>query len=249
VGVAQAPSSSPHPDGKPENVRAEAWQIFVLANQARAAAGVSTLVWNQPLADAAPKHCVRMSTEGRLAHRYNGEQDMSGRVGEAGARFSFIAENLAVGSAPADIHQQWIDSVDTHAVLLNPDVDSVGVAVVQLHGMLYAVADYAHIVPVLTQVQVEAAVAGLLRAHGLGIAQDTTDARGLCAGRTMVSVQPSFVLIWQSSDLTQLPDDLVKILPQAHFRKAAVGNCPPVDGNFSQYRVAALFYSTGVGVY
>jgi len=191
-----------------------------------------------------------MSLEGQTAHRYKGEPDLSSRAGEAGAHFSFIAENLAVGSAPADIHRQWMDSLDNLNVVLNRDVDSVGVAVVELHGMLYVVADYAHIVPVLTQVQVEAAIAGLLRSHGLAIVQNTADARALCAGRTMVSVQPSFVMIWQNSDLTQLPDDLAKILPQAHFRKAAVGNCPALDdGNFSEYRVAVLLYSVGVGVY
>jgi hypothetical protein len=250
VGVAQAASRSSQPDGKPDNVRAEAWQIFLLANQARAAAGISPLAWNQSLAVAAQKHCVRMSLEGQTAHRYKGEPDLSSRAGEAGAHFSFIAENLAVGSAPGDIHKQWMDAFDNRAGLLNPDMDSVGVAVVELHGMLYAVADYVHLVPVLTQVQVEAAIAGLLRSHGLAIVQNTADARALCAGRTMVSVQPSFVMIWQNSDLTQLPDDLVKILPQAHFRKAAVGNCPALDdGDFSQYRVAVLLYSVGVGVY
>ena len=143
-----------------------------------------------------------------------------------------------------------MDSLDNRTAVLNPDVDSVGVAVVELHGMLYAVADYAHTLTMLTQTQVEAAIAGLLRSHGLSIVQSTADARGLCAGRTMVSVQPSFVMIWQNSDLTQLPDDLLKILPQAHFRKAAVGNCPATDdGDFSQYRVAVLLYSVGVGVY
>lgn len=238
-------------DLRPNKVQEEAWEIFLLANKARTDSGVAPLRWDQALAAAAYKHCMRMTLEGQIAHRYSGEAAIEQRAGEAGAHFSLVEENLATGSEPSDIHEQWMDSPDSRAGLLSPDVDSVGVAVVALHGMLYAVADYAHIVPVLTQVQVEAAIASLLRSQGLFIAQDPTDARGLCAGRNWVKVQPTFVMVWQNADLTQLPEGLMKILPQAHFRKAAVGNCPAkdLDGNFNQYRVAALFYSTGIGVY
>jgi len=249
---AQAPpTASLAQDGRPAKVQEEAWQVFLLENKARADAGVAPLRWDPALASAAYKHCVRMTLEGQVAHRYSGESDMGERAGEAGARFSLIQENLATGSEPVEIHEQWMDSSDSRAGLLNPDVDSVGVGVVDFHGMLYAVADYAHIVPVLAQAQVEAAIAVLLRAQGLYIAQDPSDARGLCAGRSMVKVQPSFVMIWQNADLTKLPEGLQKVLPQAHFRKASVGNCPALDldGNFNQYRIAALFYSTGVGVY
>jgi hypothetical protein len=251
MAFAQTPQASVDQDGRPEKVQAEAWQIVVLVNQTRVAAGFAPLAWDPALAAAAQKHCERMALEGAFSHRFKGEPDVTERAGQAGARFSVIGENLGVGSSPADIHHQWMDSIDNRAGMLKPELDHTGVAVVTLHGMLYAVAVFAHDVPVLTQVQVEAAVADLLRAHGLAIAQDPADARGLCAGRTMVSQKPSFVMIWQNSDLTQLPDDLVKALPQAHFRKASVGSCPAhdLDGNFNQYRVAALFYSTGVGVY
>jgi cysteine-rich secretory family protein len=238
-------------DVKPDKVQAEAWQIFLLTNKARADAGLALLRWDPALAAAAYKHCVRMTLEGQIAHRYGGESDMQQRAGESGAHFSLIEENLATGSEPVEIHEQWMDSPDNRAGLLNPAVDSVGVAVVDFHGMLYAVADFAHIVPVRTQAQIEAAVAGLLRSKGLFIAQDPADARGLCAGQGMVKVKPSFVMIWQNADLTQLPEGLTKVLAQTQFRKASVGNCPALDldGNFNQYRIAALFYSTGVGVY
>ena len=176
---------------------------------------------------------------------------MQESAGLAGAHVSLVVENLAIDSDPAAIHKHWTDLVDNRGAKLNPDLDRVGIAVVAFHGMLYAVADYAHFVPVLTQVPVEDAIADLLRARGLIIAQDRSDARGLCAGRSIASVKPSFVMIWQNSDLTKLPDSLAQVLPQAHLRKAAVGNCPALnlDGNFNQYRVAALFCSTGVGVY
>ena len=249
--LAQAPSVTPSKDGKPDKVPAEAWQIFVLANKARADAGVAPLQWDAALAAAARKHCVWMSLEGEISHRNSGEPILEQRAGEAGAHFSLIKENLAIGTDVAGIHEQWMGAADSRANLLDPDLDRAGVAVVALHGMLYVVTDYSQFVPALTQEQVEESIAGLLRARGISIAMDKQDARWLCAGRTTVSVSPSFVFIWQDTDMTKLPDTLEEVLPQAHFRKAAVGSCPAkdLDGNFNQYRMAALFYSTGVGVY
>jgi uncharacterized protein YkwD len=80
-------------------------QLFVLANQARAAAGLGRLEWDPALADAALKHCLRMAVEGTIAHRYEGEPDLTSRTGTAGAHFSLIEENIAVGSRPDNIHQ------------------------------------------------------------------------------------------------------------------------------------------------
>jgi hypothetical protein len=251
VAMAQAPRCPAAPDERPDKVLAEAWQIAVLVNQNRTAAGLAPLKWDPALALAARKHCERMAIEGAISHRFKGEPDVEERAGVAGAHFSLVAENLGVGSVPDGIHQQWVDSSENRANMLNSEVDRVGVAVVAIHGMLYAVADFARFVQVLTQDQVEAAIAGLLQAQGLYISHDPSDARLVCAGQNPIGVQPSFVMIWETADLTQLPENLVKGLPQAHFRKAAVGNCPVSDtnGNFNSYRVTALFYSTGVGVY
>jgi uncharacterized protein YkwD len=251
VALAQAPKASLAQDKMPDRVSAEAWQIVVLINQDRTAQGLAPLKWDPALAVAARKHCLRMALEGTVSHRFQGEPDAEERAGVAGAHFSLIIENLGMDTVVDGIHQQWADSRDNRANMLNPEVDRVGVGVVSSNGMLYAVADFARFVQVLTQAQVEAAIAGLLRAQGLNISHDPRDARGLCNGRSMVSLEPSFVMIWETADLTQLPADLVKVLPQAHFRKASVGNCPVLDtnGDFNSYRVAALFYSVGVGVY
>jgi hypothetical protein len=248
-GLAQAPASKA-PE-RPPSAKAEAWQIFLHANEARAAQGIAPLRWEPALAEAARKHCLRMTVEGTPSHRYAREPDMTERAGEAGARFDEIEEDLAVDSEPAGIERKWLASGEDRENWLDPKIDSVGVSVETLNGMFYAVADFTHSVPVLTRVEVESAIAWLLRAQGLAIGQDTTDARMLCAGQSMVNMKPSFVMIWQDSDLTKLPADLVRVLAQTHFKKATVGSCPAkdLDGNYNQYRVAALFYSTGVGVY
>ena len=60
----------------------ESRQLFALANQARAQAGVGRLEWDPALAAAALKHCERMAEEGPISHRYGGEPDVSGRAAQ-----------------------------------------------------------------------------------------------------------------------------------------------------------------------
>jgi hypothetical protein len=192
-----------------------------------------------------------MAIEGSLSHRFKDEPGMEARAREVGANINLIAENLAVASKIAEVHQQWMDSTEDRTKWMSPEVDIVGIAVVASHGMFYAVADYARAVHTLSQPQVEATIASLLRAKGFAIVQNATDARTICVGRHFVSTKPSAVFVLQASDLTLLPESLLKLLVQGHFRKASVGSCPAgdLDGRINQYRVAVLLYSVGVGVY
>jgi hypothetical protein len=80
------------------SIPAAAQQLFKLANEARAAAGVGPLKWDSALAAGALLHCERMVAEGPIAHRYGGELDLTIRAQNAGAHFSLIAENVALGS-------------------------------------------------------------------------------------------------------------------------------------------------------
>ncbi len=227
---------------------AKAEQLFALANQTRAQEGRGRLAWDQALADAAMKHCMRMAAEGPIAHRYGGEPDLTGRAGEAGAHFSLIEENIAVGSYPASIHEGWMNSPGHRANLLNPEIDRVGIAVVAERGVLYAVADYARAVPVLTPSDVESTVARLVRARGIAVRRDAAEARAACrldhglppaGGET-----PHFIMRWQDSNLDQLPSRLVESIASGQYRQAAVGSCPASspEGAFTVYRVAVLLY-------
>src|ERR1700749_3302339 len=77
------------------DMRGAVEKIFALANQARAVQGLPALKWDPALAQAALRHCQRMSVEGPIAHRYNGELDLTERAAQAGAHFSLIEENIA----------------------------------------------------------------------------------------------------------------------------------------------------------
>jgi hypothetical protein len=246
VVLAQASPSSSTQSDRSRSIQPEAWQIVQLANQARAAAGAAPLKWDWALAAGARQHCLRMAAEGPISHRYGGEPDLDQRAGQAGAHFSLIEENVAVGPTAARIHDEWMNSSGHRANLLNPQVDRVGVAVVSSRGVLYAVADYERSVAILSQAQVEASIAQLLHARGITVRDDPTEARAYCtqgkgAGN---SSESGFRMLWQEADLTILPRQLRDRLASGQYGQAAVGSCPAqgVEGSFTAYRVAVLLY-------
>lgn len=228
---------------------AAAEQLFALANQARARAGAGTLRWDPALTEAAMKHCQRMVKEGPIAHRYGGELGLAERAAAAGAHFSEVEENIAVGQYAEQIQQGWMNSPGHRENLLNPQVDHVGIAVVAARGVLYAVEDFSEAVPVKTPAQVEATIAGLIRMSGVRVRRDPHDARLACATssglpRGLTGGEPGFVMRWQGADLQTLPQPLVDHLGSGQYHEADVGSCPAHEnaGAFTAYRLAVLLY-------
>jgi hypothetical protein len=224
----------------------EAEQLLALANESRAAHGAGPLKWDPELTMAARQHCLRMAAEGPISHQYRGEPDVSERAGQAGAHFSLIEENVAIGPSPSAIHDEWMHSPGHRTNLLNPDVDRMGAAVVVSRGVLYAVADYSHAVAQLTPAQIEAAVGRLVRARGVSLVNEAATARSYCEGMSggRGAGQPRFLMRWQDSDLTQLPTALESRLATGNYRQAAVASCPAegAAGSFTAYKVAVLLY-------
>jgi uncharacterized protein YkwD len=229
---------------------AMAEQLLALTNQARTQAGLQPLTWDPALAEAAMKHCERMSVEGPIEHQYPGELGLSDRASLTGAHFSLIEENIAFGQYPAQIHNEWMHSEGHRENLLSTEVDHVGIAVISHRGNLYAVADFARATSSYTPEQAEAQVASLIRAAGnIHLRTDPADARRACAQDRglpthLTGGDPTFVMRWQSADLTQLPRSLAAQLHSGQYKDAAIGSCPAreVEGGFTQYRMAVLLY-------
>lgn len=229
---------------------AEAEQLFALANQSRAQAGLQPLAWNAELAAAAMKHCQRMVVEGALSHRYAGELDLTERAAQAGAHFSVIEENIALGQYPDQIHVDWMHSPGHRANLLSRDVDHVGIAVIARAGNLYAVEDFSQGVQSLGPERAEAQVANLVRMSGISLRSDARDARRACTldhglpEKLSGAGTPMFVMRWQSADLNHLPQPLVDKLGSGQYQQAAVGSCAPrnAESGFTMYRFAVLLY-------
>jgi uncharacterized protein YkwD len=233
--------------GNNQALRIKAEQLFALGNQARAAQGLRALAWDPALAAAALNHCARMAAEGPISHQYAGEPDLSQRAGQAGAHFSLIEENVAVGPYPAAIHQAWMNSQGHRENLLNPAVNRVGVAVVMRGNSMYAVADFGRAVSVLTREQVEATVAGLMRASGVIAHGNSAGARLACAQdhglpALLDNRRPEFIMRWQDAELLRLPEALLDRIATGKYHEAAVGSCPAqsAESTFTVYRVAVL---------
>ena len=222
-----------------------AQMLFESANHERGAHGLRPLKWSDTLAAAARQHALRMAAKNSLSHQLPGEPGMAERASQAGARFSSLAENVAEGPSPAVIHRQWMNSPPHRANLLDPQLDSVGIAVTERNGILFAVEDFSLAAGKLSVEEQEATINAKLRSRGLRLLSYTGDARRSClldngyAGNHV----PSFVLHYATTDLQTLPDILEKRIQTGKYHSAVVGACPSdAKVGFSNYRVAVLLY-------
>ncbi len=116
-------------------------ELFAAVNQARRAQGLQPLRWDESLAEAARKHAKVMAERGSAQHGFEGEPSLSTRVKQAGAHFTWLAENVTQGPTPEYIHVQFMKSPPHRANVLDRDMDSIGIGVAEYHGQLFAVED------------------------------------------------------------------------------------------------------------
>jgi uncharacterized protein YkwD len=117
-------------------------ELFASINQTRRAQGLAPLRWDDSLAVAARRHAKVMAERGAAQHGFEGEPSLSVRVKQAGAHFSWLSENVTQGPTPEFIHSQFMKSPPHRANILDRDMDSIGVGVVEQGGQLFAVEDF-----------------------------------------------------------------------------------------------------------
>jgi len=127
--------------GQTAAVRAER-ELLASVNQARRAQGLSPLRWDESLAVAARRHAGVMAERRSAQHGFEGEPGLSARVKQAGAHFSWLSENVTQGPSPEFIHTQFMKSPPHRANILDRDMDSIGVGVVEQRGQLFVVEDF-----------------------------------------------------------------------------------------------------------
>ncbi len=219
--------------------------LFQSANRDRTARGLPPLKWDDALAIAAHAHSLRMAQQNTLSHQFPGEPDVSSRSKQAGARFNSIGENVAMGSTAAGIHDQWMKSPPHRRNLLDPDFNSVGIAVVEHGGILFATEDFSHSLADKSLEEQEQELGAALESRGFQLLDYKADARRSCAmdrGYAGKHV-PSFVIRYTTPDLSALPDILLEKIKSGLYHHAAVGACPSgAAGSFAQFRVAVLLF-------
>jgi uncharacterized protein YkwD len=219
--------------------------LFDSANRERIAQGLPPLKWDGTLALAAQRHAQRMAQQGALSHQFPGEPDLPARATQAGSRFSTIAENVAEGPNAANLHTQWMRSPPHRGNLLDRDLDSIGIAVIQRSGQFFAAEDFSRAVANLSLDEQERQVGALLEAGGLRLLDNPADARQTCmltrgyAGK----MRPLAIVRFDTPDLRDVPDDLQQKTQSGRYRAAAVGACrSDSSSGFVRYRLAVLLY-------
>lgn len=219
-------------------------ELFQAANQDRADNNLPALRHDSALTSAAWKHAQTMVASGSLSHRLPGEADLSARIQQAGVHCSTVAENVAEAPTAERINNEWMHSSAHRANLLDPKVNAVGIAVVEKHGELFAVQDFAREIAALTASQQENQVASLLAAQGLQVAENGAPARPYCSANSVrPRPLPKLIMRYSTTDLSQLPPQVKQGIASGSFRRAIVGACGAANRNgFSAYQMVVLLY-------
>lgn len=224
----------------------EAVALMRATNEDRAQQGLGPLKWDPALARAAQRHAEWMIRQGALSHQYSGEADLVTRVGQEGAHFRVVAENLAVAPSPDAVEMEWMHSPPHRRNILDARLNEVGIGLVRQGGNLWAVEDFSAAVAAIGSSQIERTIGQLLSERGIQPGGDVVAARQTCAmdHGSAGPTRPKFIMRWEGSDLSRLPDVLEQKISTGRFRTAAVGACDTGNGQpgFTTYRLAVLLF-------
>ena len=232
------PSASHHAPSSDEQALLDA------TNRERSARGLPSLHWDDSLASAARTHAALMASRSGISHQFPGEAALRERTSQAGARFSLVAENVALGPDADTIHADLMHSPGHRANILGAELTAIGIAVVARGGRLYAVQDFSRSVENLSFAEQERKVAALLSSRGLRIDNVNGEARRACEKNFTPPYRGRLLIFrYTTSEIDKLPPDLEKSIHQAAYAKASVAACEASGGSgFAQYRFAVLLY-------
>lgn len=239
---AQNPSGHLSPDDK------AAHSLFTLVNQERVQRGLQPLQWDPELAASAR---VRLTaTQGSISH--TGDSELAKRAQGAGAYFNGIAESEVSEMGIASVEDirwgnvEWMALPKYRANVLNPFMDSIGIAAEIRGGTVHVVEDLAHRVEPLSLAEQEKRVAEKIRDYVpvvTGPAEvDTADRACEHSVNAFDKQKVDFTSSYTTVDLGQLPDELIKKLASGKYSAASVGACNPEAGNFYIYRIGVALY-------
>jgi uncharacterized protein YkwD len=120
-------------------------QLFLSVNRVRISQGLPSLKWNEALALAARRHAEVMARHGVVEHGFPGEPSLPARVSQAGVHFLSLSENVCQGIGAAAVESEFLHSPNHRANILDSDMNSVGIGVVERGGQLFVVEDFAKV--------------------------------------------------------------------------------------------------------
>jgi uncharacterized protein YkwD len=131
-------------------------QLLELANQARAAAGVPPLQFDDGLIQAARAHAEEMAQQQQLSHQFEGEPSLPRRLSAASPlHLDHAGENVALDRTANQAHQHLMLSPPHRENLLDASYNMAGFGVIRDGDHLYVVQDFGHSVPAVSADQAE----------------------------------------------------------------------------------------------
>jgi uncharacterized protein YkwD len=234
--LASAQQPSPN-DSSPYDAQAER-QLFALANQARAQAGVAPLQMDEGLTQAARLHASAMAAQHQLSHQLAGEPAMAQRLAASSAlHLDKAGENVAVANSVEQSHQALMHSPPHRENLLDPGYNVAGFGIVRSGSALYVTQDFAHSLPSYSPRQagglVTGTIARLRRESNLPQLQwvdsDTAESATCSMARTdslkAVSARGSYVVRYTTEQPEIVPDAAAKAIGNPALRTFSVGTC------------------------
>jgi len=219
--------------------------IFDATNRERSARKLRVLRWDPLLARVAREHAALMARNAAISHQFPGEPGLGDRASRAGVRFRLIEENVGQASNAAELQDAWMLSAPHRENLLNPNIEVAGIGVVAgPGGQLFGVVDFAKLTPKISLDDQEKQVESLLVARGLRIVEPPGVRKTCALDRGMdLEGHAKYLLRYTTSDLDELPGELLAEVKRGSYQSAAVGACAPVsEGPFSTYRLAVLLF-------
>lgn len=242
IGMWFAPRAYSAPAGRPSTSAEQV--LYDAVNRERASLGLQQLQWDTALANAARLHTTLLAEHDALSHRFNGEADLQTRLRLAGATFRLVAENVAQAPDVQSLHIAWMNSPPHRANILDPQVNSIGIAIERRGEQYFATQDFSASVVQLNREEQEQEVARLLQANGLGVIANPEEARKNCdQSRAFYTTQPVSISRFETSDLGRLPNELARMAASGRYRRAAVGACEvPTVTPFARFRLTVILY-------
>ncbi|HMG99788.1 MAG TPA: CAP domain-containing protein [Terriglobales bacterium] len=232
-------------------------QLFALANQVRAEAGVPAFQRDEGLTQAAREHAAAMAAQQQLSHQFSGEASVQQRLTAATPlHIDRAGENVAYAATADQAHDNLMHSPPHRENLLNPAYNVAGFGVVRSGDSLYVVQDFAHGSQINSSQQSENMVAEnvmrmreksdrspLQRLDGSGVRAVACSMAQ--ADSLNVSSNPGqYFLRYTSMQPETLPASAAKTIADRGLRAFAVGACYAQTVSYpgGVYWIAVVFY-------
>ncbi len=230
--------------------------IFDQINEERARAGVSTLQWNDNVAQAARAHAVLLAENGRLSHQFAGEAAVPERIGATGARFTIAAENVALTGYVEDVHPALMTSPGHRGNILNPKYNAVGIGVVEREGKIYAAEDFVFAIPEYSEAQFAQAFAEAFNAARRGKGSRHLEAQvdlslheaacstdGDAKKLTGKVSGGGSIVVFTSSTPHQLPEEFMRRAVNSDFHRMIFSVCfrPDQEHGYANFWLVVAF--------